>query len=133
MEEASFTRYFLRKAGELRNSPPKSGEKQLAVSAHLCEVSRLDPPPEANRNPTWFSAEKAKRRLREDRTSAYGIALARVVDRAVTRILRLRSGSGAAADLADKEKLRKDALQKVQFIDSVRRPTRKTQSSEAAG
>ena len=133
MEEASFTRYFLRKAGELRNSAPRSGEKQLAVSAHLCEVSRLDPPPEANRNPTWFSAEKAKRRLREDRTSAYGIALARVVDRAVTRILRLRSGSGVAADLADQEKLRKDALQKVQFIDSARRPTRRVPPSEAAG
>jgi 8-oxo-dGTP pyrophosphatase MutT (NUDIX family) len=129
MEEASFTRYFRRKPGDLRNSVRRSGEKQLAVSAHLCEVSRLDPPPEFGRNPTWFSPDKAKRCLREERTSEYGAELARVVDRALTRILRLRSGTGPVADLAEKEKPRKDGLQKVQFIDSGRRPTLKALGS----
>lgn len=128
MEEASFTRYFRRKPGDRRNSVPKSSEKRLAVSAHLCEVSRLDPPPEFDRNPTWFSAEKAKRRLREDRASEDGIELARVVDRAVTRLLRLRGETVIAADFASKVKPRKDALQKVQFIDSARRLPRRVKA-----
>ena len=86
MEEASFARYIRRKRVE--NSAAK---KELAVQAHLCEVVRLDPPQEPNRDPTWFSAEKAKRRLSEDRTPDYASELARVVDRAVARIQRLRS------------------------------------------
>jgi|HubBroStandDraft_4_1064222.scaffolds.fasta_scaffold107774_1 8-oxo-dGTP pyrophosphatase MutT (NUDIX family) len=117
MEEASFTRYIRRKGGRTRNSA-RSGErsavKEIAIQAHLCEVSRLDPPQERNRNPTWFSADKAKRRLREDRTPDFGAELARVVDRAVTRIRRLRSET-----ITMKDRPQKDALQKVQFIDRI--------------
>jgi 8-oxo-dGTP pyrophosphatase MutT (NUDIX family) len=94
IEEVSFARYVRRRRGDLRDSAKtadKSAEKESAVQAHLCEVSRLEPPQESNRNPTWFSAEKAKRRLREDRTPDFGAELARVVDRAVSRIRRLRS------------------------------------------
>jgi 8-oxo-dGTP pyrophosphatase MutT (NUDIX family) len=107
MEEASFARYVRRKRGDTRNSAAKSAEKELAVHAHLCEVLRLGPPQEFDRDPTWFSAEKAKRRLREDRAPDYGAELARVVDRAVTRIQRLRGGIGTTTG----------TLQKVQFID----------------
>jgi 8-oxo-dGTP pyrophosphatase MutT (NUDIX family) len=117
MEEASFTRYIRRKGGRTRSSA-RSGErsavKEIAIQAHLCEVSRLDPPQERNRNPTWFSADKAKRRLREDRTPDFGAELARVVDRAVTRIRRLRSET-----ITMKDRPQKDALQKVQFIDRI--------------
>ncbi len=81
IEESSFARYVRRKAVEFRDTPI-----EITTSAYLCEVSRLDPPPEANRNPSWFSPEKAKRRLREDRAPAYGSELARVIDRAVIRI-----------------------------------------------
>lgn len=99
MEEASFTRYIRRKRGETRNSSERSTgrsiKKEIAIQAHLCEVLRLDPPQERNRNPTWFSADKAKRRLRADRDTDYGAELGRVVDRAVGRIRRLRSESGA--------------------------------------
>jgi 8-oxo-dGTP pyrophosphatase MutT (NUDIX family) len=116
IEEASFARYIRRK--RVGNSAARSAKKELAVQAHLCEVLRLDPPQERNRNPTWFSAEKAKRRLSEDRTPDYGAELARVVDRAVTRIQRLRSGTSTATDGPQN-----DALKKVQFIDSVRRTT----------
>jgi hypothetical protein len=119
MEEASFARYVRRKRGDLRDgsrSAAKSAEKELIVQAHLCEVSRLEPPQEPNRNPTWFSSEKAKRRLREERTTDYGTELARVVDRAVSRIRRSRS---AVSSLTRRPQ--KDALQKVQFIDSGRR------------
>jgi len=117
MEEASFTRYIRRKGGRTRSSA-RSGErsavKEIAIQAHLCEVSRLDPPQERNRNPTWFSADKAKLRLREDRTPDFGAELARVVDRAITRIRRLRSEA-----ITTKDRPQKDALQKVQFIDRI--------------
>lgn len=83
MEEASFARYVRRK--RVGNSVVK---KELAVQAHLCKVSRLEPPQEPDREPTWFSAEKAKRRLGEDRAPDYAAELARVVDRAVARIQR---------------------------------------------
>jgi 8-oxo-dGTP pyrophosphatase MutT (NUDIX family) len=126
MEEASFAKYVRSKRGYMRESTrsaERSAEKELAIQAHLCEVLRLDPPQERNRNPTWFSAEKAKRRLREDRTPDYGAELARVVDRAVIRIQRLRSEIGTAVDGQQK-----DALQKVRFIDSARRTTGKNKA-----
>ena len=91
MEETSFTRYLRRKRPKARNSAEKSNRKELAVNAHLCEVLRLVPPQEPNRNPSWFSAEKAKRRLQEDRAPDFGTELAGVVVRAVARIQRLRS------------------------------------------
>ncbi len=82
MEEASFGRYFRRR---------KNGRRQkIAVSAHLCEVVRLERTLEPKRKPTWFSAEEAKQRLRKDRVPDYGAELARIVVRAVARIERLR-------------------------------------------
>lgn len=90
IEEASFTQYVRRKRSDTRTG--RSAEKERCVSAHLCEVSSLEPPQEPNRDPTWFSAEKAKRRLREDRPPAFAAELARVVDLAVARIQRLRLG-----------------------------------------
>ena len=106
MEEASFTRYTRRKRGEPRNPAGP------VVNAHLCEVMRLVPPQEFNRNPTWFSAEKAKRRLLEDRGVEFGAELARVVDRAVSRIRRTRGSTASAARDSQAH-----GLQKVQFID----------------
>jgi 8-oxo-dGTP pyrophosphatase MutT (NUDIX family) len=116
MEEASFTRYIRRKGAP--NSPARSNQRELAVSAHLCEVLRLGPPQEFDRNPTWFSAQKAKRRLREGRTPDYGAELARVVDSAVARVQRLRSETDGQRQRTAK----RDALQRVQFtiIDSGR-------------
>jgi hypothetical protein len=88
-------------------------------------VSRLEAPQESNRNPTWFSAEKAKQRLLEDRAPEFGAELARVVDRAAARIRRLHGGSfpGPGHARLDRTRLvhtnlghpRKDALQEVRF------------------
>jgi 8-oxo-dGTP pyrophosphatase MutT (NUDIX family) len=100
IEEMPFARYRLDKTSR----GPIRGQ---AVTAHLCEVSHLEQPQEANRNPTWFSAQKAKRRLLEDRTAELGDELAGVVDRAVARIQRLQTTNGSES--------RKDALQKVRF------------------
>jgi 8-oxo-dGTP pyrophosphatase MutT (NUDIX family) len=85
MEEAAFAQYVRRKTGGGKRPPA-----QVIVSAHLCEVSRLDPPQESNRNRTWLSPENAKVRLRADRAPECGAELARVVDRAVTRLQRQR-------------------------------------------
>jgi 8-oxo-dGTP pyrophosphatase MutT (NUDIX family) len=84
MEEASFTRYARRKKGV------DGVVIETAVNVHLCEVLWLDPPQETGRNPTWFSAEKTKRRLVEDRSAEFGAELVRVVDGAVSRIMRGR-------------------------------------------
>ncbi len=153
MEEVSFARYVRRKRAG--NSASKSMEKsagnELAVNAHLCEVLRLGAPQESDRNPTWFSVEKAKRRLREARKPGYAAELARVVDLAATRIQRLRRGNGLAPDRPrlDGPKLEKpkfdrhkpdlhkeDALQKVHFmIDHAQEAmgTRKTSGVVSKG
>jgi 8-oxo-dGTP pyrophosphatase MutT (NUDIX family) len=86
MEEAPFAQYIRRVGGSTRSS---SGT-ELSFSAHLCEVRRLDPPQESNRNRTWFSVADTKKNLREDRDRGYGAKLARVVDRAVDRIRQTR-------------------------------------------
>lgn len=61
----------------------KSGSDAHAVSAYLCRVVHLETPRELFRTPRWFSAESAKRRLREDRPGFYAEELERVVDHAV--------------------------------------------------
>jgi 8-oxo-dGTP pyrophosphatase MutT (NUDIX family) len=114
MEEACFVRY-IRRERDPRNSSGKSSEKLVTVNAHLCEVLRLEPPQEGDRNPTWFSAEKAKRRLREDRSPDYGAELARVIERAVTRIEQSKREQARSANSASS-----GTLQKVQFIDAAR-------------
>ena len=100
IEEASFARYTGRKRGGRG-----SGATELAVKAHLCEVLWHGSPQESKRNPTWFPAKKAKRRLRDDRTSEDGAELVRVIERAVIRIQRLRRNASTTTD----------ALQRVQF------------------
>jgi len=108
MEEIPFARYFRSKpdpATAARSAPP-----ELAVNAHLCEVSRLEPPQESNRNPTWVSAEKAKRLLLKDRPPEFGAELARVVERALLRIQRLHIGALHVPD-----RIQRDGLQNVRF------------------
>jgi 8-oxo-dGTP pyrophosphatase MutT (NUDIX family) len=104
MEEDSFARYTSRKRSGAKGAAP------IVVHAHLCEVIRLEPPQESKRNPTWFSAAKAKRRLRADRGADGGAELARMVDRAVARVERQRSGAASLFAPAQK-----DPLQKVPF------------------
>jgi 8-oxo-dGTP pyrophosphatase MutT (NUDIX family) len=114
MEEASFTSY-------VRRTRRGSAGKEQSVIAHLCEVTRLEAPQEFDRHPTWFSPEKTKRCLREDRSPSCAAALARVVDRAVSQIERLRLADTIAAP-RPKDVPQKDALQKVQFIDCAWKP-----------
>jgi len=113
IEEASFARY---RRGKRANVQPnvranaqtnaqESATPGTVVHAYLCEVLRLGPPQEFNRDRTWFSPERAKSQLRESRNAENGADIARIVDRAVVRIQRLRGLAGVASD----------ALQKVRF------------------
>ena len=121
MEEACFSRYS-------RRSEPseRASQKTVTVNAHLCEVLRLESPQESGRAPTWFSAEKTKRLLREDRSRDYGSDLERVINRALTRIeLSINDRSKSEKSRIERSKNEKhvtaDALKNVQFIDAVRR------------
>lgn len=82
IEEAPFARYLRRKNADSRNTPAV----EVITNAYLCAVLRLDPPQEPHRNPAWFSPQKAKRCLREDRAADFADELCRVIDRAVIRI-----------------------------------------------
>ena len=108
VEEIPFARYFRRKPDPA--TAARSPEPEFAVNAYLCEVSRLEPPQESNRNPTWVSAEKAKQRLQNGRTPEFGAELVRVVERALLRIQRLYSGARHIPD-----RIERDELQKVRF------------------
>jgi len=128
MEEASFSQYVRRGGGKRQ----QARKRDIVVNVHLCEVSRLETPPERERNPTWFSPEEAKRCLREDRAADVGADLARVVGCAVARIRRLHGVVGSGREMQrvegpnlDGQKLatpKKDALQKVQFTLAVNAP-----------
>lgn len=118
IETIAFARYFRRthdpaSAKIITSSTARSSdaelEAELAVAAHLCEVTRLEPPQESNRNPSWFSADKAKRRLLKDRPPEFGAELVRVVDRASARIQRLHSAVHRT------DRMPTDGLQKVRF------------------
>ena len=79
---ASFACYLQQK----RNPFRRVRTRETAVEAYLCRVLQLEDPLEIDREPTWFSASRAKRRLREARAAKYGAELERVVDWAVERI-----------------------------------------------
>jgi len=125
IEDASFARYVRHKRRDAGNHVTKSGDREVRVDAYLCEVLRLSPPLECKRNRTWFTVEKARERLREGRKRQDGAEFARVVDRAVARILRLREQSGVTAGRPQgdrpqevgprPEALSRDPLQKVAF------------------
>jgi 8-oxo-dGTP pyrophosphatase MutT (NUDIX family) len=96
IEDACFARYVRGKRNRARGS---ASGVDVVVDAHLCEVTWLEPPQESDRAPTWFSAEKAKRRLREERESNYGAELARIIDLAVIRIQRLARSQRASVTI----------------------------------
>ncbi len=72
-----------------RHCKPKglrSRREVVLVHAHLCAVKRLLAPSEGYRDPTWFSAAKARRRLQQDRDSEFASEVVEVIDRAAERI-----------------------------------------------
>jgi len=139
IEEAAFAQYVRRKWGADRKSSRRSARKEFAVNAHLCEVVRLNDPKESNRNRTWFSAADAKLRLQEGREHNDGREFARVVDRAVARIQKLRYGTDyfEVRSLSERaqpcspcpDTRQRDALQTVQFEPSMQARGRAQETS----
>ena len=82
IEPSSFARYLHQK----RNPFRRARTREIAVEAYLCRVLQLEDSAGDRSRPTWFSASRAKRRLREARAAKYGAELERVVDCAVERI-----------------------------------------------
>jgi 8-oxo-dGTP pyrophosphatase MutT (NUDIX family) len=129
IEEAAFITYV--RSGSRRRSG--ADRKEPAVNAHLCEVLRLVPPQESNRQRTWFSAAEAKLRLGEGRSPSLGAEFARVIDAAVARIRPVRRADGVVELTGNRRRNgqqwaspQKDALQKVQFeipADAFDRPS----------
>ncbi len=132
IEEMPFARYQHGKSSSKSSSKPSSRSSKdstkvaevadgrvrgesVSVTAHLCQVSYLEPPQEANRNPTWFSPGKAKRRLLEDRAAKFGDELAGLVDRAVARIRRLEATSGSESGKDELQKVRFEAFENVRW------------------
>jgi 8-oxo-dGTP pyrophosphatase MutT (NUDIX family) len=123
IEEAAFTRYVRRpRAGRSTSAKTTTMPREIAVAAHLCEVSRLSPPQEPGRNRTWFSVADARQCLREERSRDDGHVLARVIDRAVVRIEKAREKNRVLGH-HQTERLRidrgdatgRDPLQEVRF------------------
>ena len=64
---------------------------EIQIAAYLLEVGSLTAPQEADRNPTWFSPEEAKKRLSERRLPKYSNHLARIIDRATGMVARQKA------------------------------------------
>jgi 8-oxo-dGTP pyrophosphatase MutT (NUDIX family) len=69
------------------------GVQEYVVKAFLMEVHKLRQPDEAQRQPTWFSAEEARRMLARGREVKYAHELEAVIDRAIERIHPEGAGS----------------------------------------
>jgi len=62
------------------------GVQEFVVKAFLMEVTRTQTPPESMRNPTWFSADAARKILAKGREVKYAAELQVLVDRALEHI-----------------------------------------------
>ncbi|HXM63149.1 MAG TPA: NUDIX domain-containing protein [Terriglobales bacterium] len=93
IEEAPFAEYAIPQSGAQRGSRSES-----TIAAYLCAVTWLTSPHEVNRNPTWFSPEKAKKQMSRSRERRSARELCWVVDRAVMRVERLQSCDFKAND-----------------------------------
>ena len=60
--------------------------EEFVVKAFLLQVSHTQAPQEQDRNPTWFSADDARRALAVGREAKYATELRTVIDRAVERL-----------------------------------------------
>lgn len=62
------------------------GVQEYLIKAFLMEVLRTTEPQEEDRDPTWFSADEARRVLGKGREVKYAAELRTVIDRAIERI-----------------------------------------------
>lgn len=82
IEESHFGHYLDTK----RTLGHDSLTREVRIAAFLLEVHRTEDPEESGRNPNWFSAHQARRRLAEGRPSPYSSQIAKMIDAAVDRL-----------------------------------------------
>ena len=75
----------------------RPGVQEFVIKAFLLEVQEMRGGHEENRNPTWFSADEAKKILTKGREVKYGHELQAVIDRACERILTQQYPMGAVS------------------------------------
>ena len=63
-----------------------SGVQEFVVKAFLMEVTHVRQPGESMRNPTWFSADEARKVLAKGREVKYAGELRAVIDRALEHV-----------------------------------------------
>ncbi len=83
--------------------PP--GVQEFVVKAFLMEVEETNSPLEEMRNPTWFSADDARKILAKGREVKYARELQAVIDRAVDHIRRERTLPGKDASASRRPSL----------------------------
>ena len=76
--------------------PP--GVREFVIKAFLMEVEQTEPGHEPERNPTWFSADEARRTLAKGREVKYAHEMQVVIDRAIEHL----DASKAAANTGSK-------------------------------
>jgi 8-oxo-dGTP pyrophosphatase MutT (NUDIX family) len=76
-----------------------SGVQEFMIKAFLMEVLRTSNGHEEDRDPTWFSADEARRILGKGREVKYATELRAVIDRAVERIQSLDPVAARTAEL----------------------------------
>jgi len=81
-----------------------NGVQEFVVKAFLMEVTRTQKPGESMRNPTWFSADEARKILAKGREVKYAAELQTVIDRALEHIRTVKviapSGTDGRGDRA---------------------------------
>ena len=74
---------YLHSKGVFWKSP---GVREFVIKAFLMEVELIDGSHEPERNPTWFSADEAKKILAKGREVKYAREMQTVIDRAVDHL-----------------------------------------------
>lgn len=72
-----------------------SRTREVRIAAYLFEVHTTVTPEESGRNPSWFSAQEAKKQLAEGRSPRYSKRIMNIIDGAVEQLAaknRKRSG-----------------------------------------
>lgn len=81
--EAQHFHLYLQPKGDSR---VRDGIQEFVVKAFMLEVTHTQPPQEPKRNPTWFSADDARKALAMGREERHAAELSTVIDRAVERL-----------------------------------------------
>jgi 8-oxo-dGTP pyrophosphatase MutT (NUDIX family) len=60
--------------------------REVRIAAFLLEVHSIESPQESGRNPSWFSAQQARKRLAEGRQTPYSRQIAKMIDAALDQL-----------------------------------------------